>query len=57
MFDDDEVTVELVLEHLTITQPHEIAMYGKVFTKMAELAVYGKTARNLITSAVAALDD
>ncbi|MGW0586397.1 helix-turn-helix domain-containing protein [Streptosporangium sp. NPDC002607] len=57
MFDDDEVTVELVSGHLTITQPHEIAMYGKVFTKMAELAVYGKAARNLIMSAVAALDD
>lgn len=57
MFDDDQVTVELVSGHLKITQPHEVAMYGEVFTRMAELAVYGKAARNLITSAVAALDD
>ncbi|WP_436762867.1 helix-turn-helix domain-containing protein [Streptosporangium sp. V21-05] len=56
MFDDAEVTVELVSGHLTITQPREIALYDGVFAALAELAVYGSDARALITSAVAALD-
>jgi hypothetical protein len=56
MFDEAEVTVELVAGHLTITQPHEIGMYSDAFTKLANLAVYGKAARRLITAAVAALD-
>ncbi|MEU7829083.1 helix-turn-helix transcriptional regulator [Nonomuraea sp. NPDC049129] len=57
MFDEAEVTVELVSGHLTITQPHELVMYADVFTKLARLAVYGKAARSIITSAVAALDE
>ncbi len=32
MFDDADVTVELISGHLTITQPYEIGMYGEVFT-------------------------
>ncbi|MEU7744030.1 helix-turn-helix transcriptional regulator [Nonomuraea sp. NPDC049158] len=57
MFDDAEVTVELISGHLTITQPYEIGMYADVFTTLARLAVYGKAARGIITSAVAALDE
>ncbi|WP_344494413.1 DUF5753 domain-containing protein [Nonomuraea monospora] len=57
MFDEAEVTVELVSGHLTITQPHEIGMYADAFTKLAALAVHGKAARALITAAVADLDD
>ncbi|MBG0831575.1 helix-turn-helix domain-containing protein [Planomonospora sp. ID67723] len=56
MFDEAEVTVELVSGHLTITQPHEITMYAQAFAELAELAVYGKTARMLITKAIAGLD-
>ncbi|GGK91040.1 transcriptional regulator [Planomonospora parontospora subsp. parontospora] len=56
MFDTAEVTVELVSGHLTITQPHEIAMYAATFAELAELAVHGKEARTLITKAIAALD-
>lgn len=57
IFDDAEVTVELVSGHLTVTQPHEIGMYAGVFAELAELAVYGKAARALITRAITALDD
>ncbi|GGS74056.1 hypothetical protein GCM10010156_36250 [Planobispora rosea] len=56
MFDDAEVTVELVSGHLTITQPREIAMYAAAFAGLADLAVYGEAARVLITAAIAALD-
>ncbi|MFC5834050.1 Scr1 family TA system antitoxin-like transcriptional regulator [Nonomuraea insulae] len=57
MFDDAEVTVELVSGHLTVTRPHEIGMYAGAFTDLAGLAVYGKSARTLIRSALAALDE
>ncbi len=56
MFDDDQVSVELVSGHLNITQPHEIAMYARTFKDLAELAVYGAPARQLITAAINALD-
>ncbi|MEV4107754.1 helix-turn-helix transcriptional regulator [Nonomuraea sp. NPDC049695] len=56
MFDDAEVTVELVSGHLTITQPHEVALYAGAFKELAALAVYGKAARALITAAIQALD-
>lgn len=56
MFDDAEVTVELVSGHLTVTQPREITMYGAAFAGLAALAVHGAAARALITKAIAALD-
>jgi hypothetical protein len=56
MFDDEQVMVELVSGHLTVTQPYEIAMYGKAFAKLLDLAVHGPRARALITSAIANLD-
>jgi len=39
MYDDEQVHVELVSGHLTLTQPREIAMYAQTFSKLAELAV------------------
>ncbi|WP_371782091.1 helix-turn-helix domain-containing protein [Streptosporangium subroseum] len=56
MFDEEEVTVELISGHLTVTRPHEIAMYTLAFTELAKLAVYGKSARALITRAIQATD-
>jgi transcriptional regulator with XRE-family HTH domain len=56
MFDDEQVNVELVSGHLTLTQPREIAMYADVFAQLAEHAVYGAAARTLITAAIRALD-
>lgn len=55
IFDDAQVSVELVSAFLTITQPHEIGMYAHTFADFAELAVYGAPARSLITSAIDAL--
>jgi transcriptional regulator with XRE-family HTH domain len=55
IFDDVQVNVELVSAWLTITQPHELALYAQAFSTLAELAVYGAGARALITSAIASL--
>ncbi|MET8004230.1 Scr1 family TA system antitoxin-like transcriptional regulator [Nonomuraea glycinis] len=55
IFDSEQVSVELVSGYLTITQPHEIAMYAQVFATMAETAVYGARARQLIEAAAETL--
>jgi transcriptional regulator with XRE-family HTH domain len=55
VYDDEQVTVELVSAHLTVTQPYEIAEYARAFTELAQIAVYGRKARTLITSAIDAL--
>jgi hypothetical protein len=55
IFDDRRVNVELVSGWLTLTQPREIAMYGKTFGELAEIAVRGAQARTLITAAINAL--
>jgi transcriptional regulator with XRE-family HTH domain len=57
MFDDEQVAVELVSGHLTVTQPREIAMYAQVFGELADLAVYGGAARSLIAGAVEKLGE
>jgi len=54
MFDDKEVSAELVSGYLTVTQPHEIAMYARVFEELSKLAVYGAKARARIAAAIAA---
>ncbi|WP_377246259.1 helix-turn-helix domain-containing protein [Phytohabitans kaempferiae] len=56
LYDDEQVNVELVSGHLTVTQPREIAMYAEVFAQLANLAVYGASARSLITEAISSLD-
>lgn len=56
IFDDERVNVELVSGWLTITQPHEVAMYGRTFAQLTEHALYGGQARNLIAAAISALD-
>ncbi|MFE1175049.1 helix-turn-helix domain-containing protein [Streptomyces sp. NPDC058773] len=55
IFDEAQVSVELVAAFLTITQPHEIGMYAHTFAGLAELAVYGAPARTLITAAIDSL--
>ena len=49
------MNVELVSAHLTVVQKHELAMYAKTFSELAELAVYGPAARELITAAIESL--
>lgn len=55
VFDDSQVSVELVSAYLTVTHPHEVALYADAFTQLSALAVYGGAARNLVTTAIAAL--
>ncbi|MEU4350158.1 helix-turn-helix transcriptional regulator [Streptomyces sp. NPDC023838] len=55
MYDDEQVNVELVSAHLTVTQPGEIAEYAKAFTELSAIAVYGTAARALIRSAIDSL--
>lgn len=52
MFDDEQVQVELVSGHLTVTQPREIAMYAQVFAELADAARYGAAARSRIMAAI-----
>ncbi|MFD4443679.1 helix-turn-helix domain-containing protein [Nocardia sp. NPDC058519] len=51
-FDRDKVMVENVSAELTITQPRELALYGRAFDALANQAVYGEQARGLITRAL-----
>ncbi|MBF6354798.1 helix-turn-helix domain-containing protein [Nocardia higoensis] len=48
MFDNQMVMVEGTAAELTITQPREIAVYGRAFDLLAGQAVSGKRARELI---------
>jgi len=54
IFGNEQVAVELVSGHLTITQPREIAMYAQRFARLAEIAVYGARARELIATVTSA---
>ncbi|QIS21431.1 Scr1 family TA system antitoxin-like transcriptional regulator [Nocardia terpenica] len=52
MFDNRLVLVESVSAELRITQPREIALYGRAFDVLANQAVTGETARELIRKAL-----
>lgn len=54
IFDNEQVNVELISGYLTVTQPHEIAMYAQMFGRLAEIAVYGPRARELLSSVIPA---
>lgn len=55
MFDDAEVAVELTSGYLRVTQPTEIAEYGRAFNHLSGMAVHGTRARALVLSAIEAL--
>lgn len=55
MYDDEQVNVELVAAHLSITQPTEVGAYAQAFAKLSDIAVYGRCARSLITAAIDSL--
>ncbi|MBF6301853.1 hypothetical protein IU459_30550 [Nocardia amamiensis] len=52
MFDERMVLVEAVTAELIITQPREIALYGRAFDILAKQAVTGRQARDLISAAL-----
>ncbi|WP_433727802.1 helix-turn-helix domain-containing protein [Nocardia sp. CA-129566] len=55
MFDSRMVQVETISAELTITQPSEIALYGKAFHRLKDQAVHGQDARAMIAEAMADL--
>ena len=55
IFDSEQVSVELVSGYLTVTQPHEVAMYAQVFAALTEVAVFGPRALDLIEKAAATI--
>ncbi|OHV64176.1 helix-turn-helix transcriptional regulator [Pseudofrankia sp. BMG5.36] len=50
IFDNEQVNVELISGHLTVTQPTEIGLYAQMFARFGEIAVYGSRARDLFAS-------
>lgn len=53
MFDNRLVLVEAITAELSITQPHEVATYARVFELLADQSVTGDSARALINHALA----
>jgi transcriptional regulator with XRE-family HTH domain len=54
LYDARLATVETFAAELSLTQPEEIELYGRIFALMQDVSVYGKAARALMTSV---LDD
>lgn len=52
MFDERLVLVEAVTAELTVTQPREVALYGRLFAELAGQSVTGDAARELIRKAL-----
>ncbi|MEV7777065.1 helix-turn-helix transcriptional regulator [Kitasatospora sp. NPDC088351] len=52
MYDDRQVTAELLSALVNITTPGEVAIYEKAFKILAGMAVYGPQARDLIQQAI-----
>lgn len=50
IFDDEQVSVELVSGYLRITQPGEVAMYAREFAALSSIALYGRAARAVIAA-------
>lgn len=56
MVDNRMVKVEGHTAEITITQPREVALYGRAFDVLAEQSVTGHAARELISNAIARRD-
>ena len=52
MFDDQRVLIETISAEMTITQPRELAIFERMFARLAGQAVYGNAARGLIAAAL-----
>ncbi|MCA1707651.1 MAG: helix-turn-helix transcriptional regulator [Actinobacteria bacterium] len=57
IYDNRLVHVETISAELTISQPREIALYVRSFGELTRQAVHGQTARTLITTALANLQN
>ncbi len=56
IFDNVQVALETPTAELTITQPHEIQVYARVFSELSSMALVGAGARGLIMAALDRLD-
>jgi hypothetical protein len=56
IFDEERVIIETPTAELTVTQPREVALYGRTFSELASMAVYGAAARALIMATIEILD-
>ncbi|MFE6859666.1 helix-turn-helix domain-containing protein [Nocardia sp. NPDC057668] len=56
IYDQKAVLIETITAESTITQPHEIALYERTFTTLADRAHHGRAARDLIHRALRAFD-
>ncbi|MFI6869026.1 helix-turn-helix domain-containing protein [Nocardia sp. NPDC050406] len=54
MFDNTRVMIETVTAEMSVTQPREIALYGRAFDSLARQSVTGEGARALIRAALEA---
>ncbi|MFF3496495.1 helix-turn-helix domain-containing protein [Streptomyces sp. NPDC002795] len=52
IFDDRQVSSELLTAAVNVTAPGEVTTYAKAFAEMSKNAVYGVRARTLITDAI-----
>ncbi|WP_326651437.1 helix-turn-helix domain-containing protein [Streptomyces sp. NBC_01750] len=52
LYDDHRGVVETLTAEVNVTQPRELADYGKAFGELSKMAVYGAPARALIASAI-----
>jgi transcriptional regulator with XRE-family HTH domain len=55
LFDDRLVHVETITAEVAVTQPREIALYGKAFEGLAGGAIYGEEAGRLVTDVLGSL--
>jgi hypothetical protein len=55
ILDEDRVVIETVSAKITVAQAGELDLYRRTFTELSAMAVHGPRARELITTAIAAL--
>lgn len=55
IYGDSAVSIELISAIISITQPHEVALYVRCFNDLASASVHGDAARYLIATAITAL--
>ncbi|MCP9953842.1 helix-turn-helix domain-containing protein [Actinomadura madurae] len=55
ILDDEQVVIETVSAKITVRQAGELDLYRRTFSELSSMAVNGRTARALISAAIAAL--
>ncbi|MFF7633706.1 helix-turn-helix domain-containing protein [Kitasatospora sp. NPDC008050] len=55
LYDDQHLVVETLTAEINVTQPREVADYGRAFAELSSMAVHGEAARAHILAAVDSL--